>query len=489
MHSEETLEMKHLNSILAAALICVPMISAAQDLPDHEVFIKGQGGLSGLLYKIDGTMSNPGAGGGGGIGYNWFFSPFWALSTGVEYSLYNASFKLDNVNSSQVEDFGQGNCLLTQNILGLKERQQISAIQIPLMVQWMTPLKDGLTHRYYLAFGAKIGFNMAGAFVQSASDAQTATLWEGDVAHPENPVRYTDIGGWDTGKEKLDFGKVNGMFAFETGFRWSLGKGPLALYTGIYLDAGFINIVPKVSDKALLYQESVTASEFSHNSILAAHAPHYGTSTGTATALSVEWSDANRNYARSVTSIACGITVKLSFGIGKKKAAPMAEMPQIPILETFSEIEIASEDPVLEADPLPVLEEKPLVVKEIPVEIKKSMMKLSNSLFAFDRFNLTEEVKAELDKVTRWLLDNPDLHISVEGHTDNIGGDAYNQRLSESRAKAVMEYFIANGVDPARLSSKGFGKEFPIADNSTAQGRKLNRRVELKIVSETNKIR
>ena len=109
---------------------------------------------------------------------------------------------------------------------------------------------------------------------------------------------------------------------------------------------------------------------------------------------------------------------------------------------------------------------------------------MSNALFEFDKFNLTDEVVTELDKVTAWLIDNPDLNVAVEGHTDSIGSDEYNQRLSESRAKAVMEYFIAHGVKAERLSYVGHGESVPIADNATEEGRRLNRRVELKIVEE-----
>ena len=111
-------------------------------------------------------------------------------------------------------------------------------------------------------------------------------------------------------------------------------------------------------------------------------------------------------------------------------------------------------------------------------------MELSNSLFEFDKFTLDETVIAELNKVTAWLIENPDLKVSVEGHTDNVGDDRYNQRLSESRAKAVVDYFIANGVSADRLSYVGYGESRPIADNSSDEGRQINRRVELKILNQ-----
>jgi outer membrane protein OmpA-like peptidoglycan-associated protein len=88
----------------------------------------------------------------------------------------------------------------------------------------------------------------------------------------------------------------------------------------------------------------------------------------------------------------------------------------------------------------------------------------------------------ELDKVTAWLKDNPNINVEIDGHTDSYGSDAYNQKLSENRAKSVYDYFANHGVDAQRLSYKGYGESQPIADNATAAGRKQNRRVELKIV-------
>jgi len=76
-------------------------------------------------------------------------------------------------------------------------------------------------------------------------------------------------------------------------------------------------------------------------------------------------------------------------------------------------------------------------------------------------------------------MDNPTLRVLLEGHTDSIGAEAYNQGLSERRAKAVMQYLIKGGVDSARLSTVGYGESRPIAPNNTKEGRAKNRRVEL----------
>jgi OOP family OmpA-OmpF porin len=85
-----------------------------------------------------------------------------------------------------------------------------------------------------------------------------------------------------------------------------------------------------------------------------------------------------------------------------------------------------------------------------------------------------------LDEVVTVLANKPDLKIEIVGHTDNRGTLTFNQKLSENRAKAIIEYFIKEGVNSERLSSKGLGLTQPIDTNDTLEGRAKNRRVELK---------
>jgi outer membrane protein OmpA-like peptidoglycan-associated protein len=77
------------------------------------------------------------------------------------------------------------------------------------------------------------------------------------------------------------------------------------------------------------------------------------------------------------------------------------------------------------------------------------------------------------------LQKNPDVKVSIEGHTDNFGNIASNKTLSENRAKAVMDALIAKGISKTRLSSKGWGSTKPVADNATEEGKAANRRVEI----------
>lgn len=104
---------------------------------------------------------------------------------------------------------------------------------------------------------------------------------------------------------------------------------------------------------------------------------------------------------------------------------------------------------------------------------------LSSALFDTGKSTLKAGAKATLTRIAKQLQTNPDLHISVEGHTDNVGSTASNQALSEKRANTVRDYLVAQGVPSDRVTAVGHGEDAPVASNKTAAGRQQNRRVEL----------
>lgn len=95
---------------------------------------------------------------------------------------------------------------------------------------------------------------------------------------------------------------------------------------------------------------------------------------------------------------------------------------------------------------------------------------------------LKPQFRTTLDQIAQSLNQYPNSLIDVYGHTDSTGSDAYNQTLSENRARTVANYLTMQGVSGARVRSQGFGETMPIADNMTEEGRRRNRRVEIKIV-------
>ncbi len=106
---------------------------------------------------------------------------------------------------------------------------------------------------------------------------------------------------------------------------------------------------------------------------------------------------------------------------------------------------------------------------------------LNNVFYAFSSFELQEISKLELDKLVVLLMDHPEMHIEIGGHTDNKGSVTYNQKLSENRAKSVYNYLVKEGVPVRRLAYKGYNFSVPIESNDTETGRAKNRRTEFKI--------
>ncbi|RXK82990.1 OmpA family protein [Filimonas effusa] len=117
-----------------------------------------------------------------------------------------------------------------------------------------------------------------------------------------------------------------------------------------------------------------------------------------------------------------------------------------------------------------------------PIRINSTVI-LKNIQFPSNSYELAPVSRIELDKLVDLLGENPAIHIQVSGHTDNTGDAAQNLKLSANRAKAVADYLISKGIDPKRITSKGYGATKPLAGNDTEQGKAQNRRTEFTITS------
>lgn len=125
---------------------------------------------------------------------------------------------------------------------------------------------------------------------------------------------------------------------------------------------------------------------------------------------------------------------------------------------------------------------EPLVIDvALDRAIKGGGSVLKNVFFDVDKYELKEKSFTELEKIVRFLTENPQINIEIGGHTDNTGNAAYNQQLSEKRAKSVYNYIIAKGISAKRLIASGFGSVKPVASNETDFGRQQNRRIEFTI--------
>ena len=112
------------------------------------------------------------------------------------------------------------------------------------------------------------------------------------------------------------------------------------------------------------------------------------------------------------------------------------------------------------------------------------VVNMGDVLFDFGKYDLRTEAREKLAKLSGIVLAHPGLTLTVEGHTDNVGSDELNQKLSEQRAESVRNYLIAQGLAQANVTAQGFGKSTPVVDNSTPANRQKNRRVEIVVAGE-----
>lgn len=109
------------------------------------------------------------------------------------------------------------------------------------------------------------------------------------------------------------------------------------------------------------------------------------------------------------------------------------------------------------------------------------VLTLGDVLFDTGKARLNPGSARKLDQLAQFLADHPERRVQIDGFTDSVGTDSYNQDLSQQRADAVKSSLISRGINPSRIGSQGYGKEFPVANNVDSGGRQLNRRVEVVI--------
>ncbi|MBB3240837.1 outer membrane protein OmpA-like peptidoglycan-associated protein [Pseudomonas sp. Tn43] len=117
-----------------------------------------------------------------------------------------------------------------------------------------------------------------------------------------------------------------------------------------------------------------------------------------------------------------------------------------------------------------------------------TLVTFGDVLFATNKADLKSNGLVNINKLAQFLQENPDRKVIVEGYTDSTGSASYNQSLSERRATSVQVALIKMGVDPARIVAQGYGKEYPVAENSSVSGRAMNRRVEVTISNDNQPV-
>ena len=118
----------------------------------------------------------------------------------------------------------------------------------------------------------------------------------------------------------------------------------------------------------------------------------------------------------------------------------------------------------------------------LQIDLYESIIELKNLNFESAKYDIKQKYYTDLNDIFGYLKQEKNINIEIAGHTDNIGDEVYNQKLSNDRALSVKSFLVQKGIDSKRIKCVGYGEQQPIADNSTEFGREKNRRIEIRIL-------
>gem|GEM_PF-1575325 len=486
----------------------------------HEFSIWTAGGMSALNYKPSFGERDLKAGGTFGIGYTYYFHPKWGIHAGLEAAVYNTTFrfgKLKDVHYARngFDDLTPGwtgdDEIIDYHteISNYTERQQLYSLNIPLMLQFQTPIANG-KHQFFASAGAKLGIP-----IQNTYKVSNATLYTWYYDHKHNvEIRPdpTDYGipslealgcfynlPYSTRKKANDF-RLAGMASVETGVKFHLNP-KLSLYVGAYFDYGFNN-VSKHSGKQFfdfdpeyvqMHSNSVLSSQYSNNG------------------------RPLTNFTDKVAPIAFGLKVRMGINvchIPRVRKAKKAQVINVTVtcncthqcncnskrsgkghetrrhrraeadaanLNYF--IENTANNQVPQREPYTKLELEEFERARKEYGELEDMLVLQLEGYEVNQSRLTPRMLSALDTKIEQLqkYNNSKYIIICEGHSCDIGTANYNMSLGRRRAEVVRNRLIQKGFDPRNVKVASKGQTMPIVENSDEAHRKINRRVVILI--------
>jgi len=443
----------------------------------HELMLWLGGGFSSLNAFPTFGDRNYRYGGILGGGYGYHFNPHWSIGIGVELALYNMSMDVEHLQDwSSIQDQDGDAINYYANIENYTEKQRLYTVNIPVWVQYQTPLFDS-QHEFYAALGFKLGIPLSAKY--KIEDAQFVTYgyygeWD-QTLYDQRDLGYGDNTG-KTVQENLHFNLIC-MGMADVGVKWDIGNPKLNLYTGIYFDMGFNDIVGK-HDKAFLEYNNQRPENFKNNSVL--------TSQYTQTQFG-----RTNSFMDRVSTVALGLKVRLGFNqctnkktersksIDTRDKSEQKEVKEEP--RAVKPIDYTSEPPVsnkpyYSADPLLEAE-----MKRASTEYGKlvDVVVLQVDGYEVNQSKLSPIMERMVDEKIRLLQRyNSDKYVIIcEGHTCDLGREDFNLTLGQKRAEVIKEYLMTKGFNGDNIVPTSKGKTTPIVPNTSEANRKINRRV------------
>ena len=471
----------------------------SQTCNKHEISVWGAGGFSTLYYDPTFGDWSPKLGGAFGFGYTFYFSKNFGILAGGELALYNAKMKVDGLTDNfDVVDPTDGNDVdFRTRFDGYEETQHLMNVNIPIALQFQT----GEKHKFFASLGFKLGIPVSGNYKQSKNSNLVTSgyyeIWNQELFEPTY-LGYGSFTGNES-KRDMDFDLAY-MGTVEAGIKWKLSR-IWSLYTGLYFEYAFNNAVKGGNEERFLVYNETDPANFTTNSALNSQYTNDGTTA---------------SFVDRVSPAAAGVKIRLGMNLCQKEKVEKAPKEVIPT-PTPKPVE---EKPVEKVEPTPTPKpvvkpiapirdrteefEQTLSDEEIIEDLRRVVSEYGSSVKAafsiqmvgdddattnkkyvagydLDQSSLSANMKKVLDERIAEIrrLHGNNVSIICEGHTCNIGTEAYNLKLGQRRAETVRDYLISQGFSPEKVTAVSKGQSSPIVPNTNEANRRKNRRVVL----------
>ena len=466
----------------------------------HEFSLWLSGGFYGLNYKPEFGDKNLGVGGAVGLGYTFYFHPKWGIHTGAELAVYNTTYKLrglqDSYTTTDLDELTPGRVGepidFYTKVHHYKEKQRLYNVNIPLMLQFQTPLSGGV-HQFFASLGAKLGISVNSWNSYKSTGTLTTWAyyhyldqWVGSKHFNDYDFNLEDLGyyenlGYSSGKQEINF-KLSGLASGELGVKWFLSP-KISLYTGVYVDYGFTNISKESGNNFFTFDPD--SGDLSTNGILTSQYSHKD--------------GAAKEFADKIYPLSFGLKLRLGVNMCKiskskddKKDGDESGKDEDPYRQGYRDAYKDMEEARRAAKPLesfpertaPYYEGDPLLEAEMrraSAEHGKlvDLLVLYVDGYELNQSHLSPIMKKMIDDKIRLLQRyNSEKYIIIaEGHTCDLGREDFNMNLGQMRAEVVREYLMEKGFNGNNIIPTSKGETSHIVANTSEANRKINRRV------------
>jgi outer membrane protein OmpA-like peptidoglycan-associated protein len=427
----------------------------------NELSVWGSAAASTLYHDLTFGSWSPRLGGSFGLGYTFYFSRHFGLLAGGELACYSGRIKIDGLTDSyEITDPIDGNDVdYRMRFNNYRETQRTFNVNIPVALQFQT----GGEHKFFASLGFKLGIPVHSRYrVPGSSQIVTSgyyPIWNQELFEPAY-LGYGTFSGRNSGKD-IDFG-LSYMGTVEAGVKWRLSR-VLSLYTGLYFEYGFNDIVDERNNKFLVFNPENPA-DFTVNSALTSQYTQNGRT---------------QSFVDHVSPAAAGLKVRLGFNLCRKPKEvvivkpPSRVKPPVGPKKEPAEPRRLSDEEIIESLRRLVSEYGSSVRDVITIELDG---------FELNSTRLTPRMERALSERAAQIRRTYGTNIMIicEGHTCNLGSEQANMRLGQQRADAVREFLIRReGFNPNHVVAVSKGSSAPLVPNTSEANRRVNRRVVL----------